>query len=25
MYFKNRDAAQKNLSWDPMDIEELHR
>ena len=25
MYFKNRDTAQKNLSWDPMDIEELHK
>ena len=24
MYFKNRDSVQKSLSWDPMDIEELH-
>jgi regulator of telomere elongation helicase 1 len=25
MYFKNRDIAQKKLSWDPLDIEELHK
>ena len=24
MFFKNRDAAAKNLDWDPLDIEELH-
>ena len=25
MYFKNRDTAQKNLTWDPLDIEDLHK
>jgi regulator of telomere elongation helicase 1 len=24
LYFKNRDSSQKKLSWDPLDIEELH-
>lgn len=25
LYFKNRDQSQKTLSWEPMDIEELHK
>ena len=24
MYFKNRDVVAKNMSWDPLDIEDLH-
>lgn len=25
LYFKNRDSSQKTLSWDPLDIEDLHK
>ena len=25
MYFKNREGGQKSLTWDPLDIEELHK
>jgi Rad3-related DNA helicase len=25
IYYKNRDAAQRHIPWDPLDIEELHK